>query len=115
MAKGGGGGGAALLPVSADAGKGDGEPELFKGSAMTRRGAVAALSYMSCSGEYPRSAPLSGRFPYTAVELARCICVIVHGSGGFCERVACPADSVLILAANSLASVGRYIRYHAAT
>ncbi|XP_044952165.1 UDP-N-acetylglucosamine transporter UGNT1-like isoform X2 [Hordeum vulgare subsp. vulgare] len=41
--------GGVLLPVSADAGKGDGEAALFKGSAMTRRGAVAALSYMSCS------------------------------------------------------------------
>lgn len=42
--------GGVLLPVSAEPGKGDGEAALFKGSAMTRRGAVAALSYMSCSG-----------------------------------------------------------------
>ncbi|KAL5211177.1 hypothetical protein ABZP36_022024 [Zizania latifolia] len=56
MAKGGGG---MLLPVSAEAGKGNGgggggggagdDAALFKGSAMTRRGAVAALSYMACS------------------------------------------------------------------
>lgn len=61
MAKGGG----ALLPMSAEAGKGNGggggggdDAALFKGSAMTRRGAVAALSYMACSGTFPRSAPL---------------------------------------------------------
>ncbi|XP_044413173.1 UDP-N-acetylglucosamine transporter UGNT1 isoform X3 [Triticum aestivum] len=41
--------GGVLLPVSAEPGKGDGEAALLKGSAMTRRGAVAALSYMSCS------------------------------------------------------------------
>ncbi|EES05418.1 hypothetical protein BDA96_04G228200 [Sorghum bicolor] len=55
MAKGGGERGA-LLPVSADDdGKGNGgggggdDAVLFKGSAMTRRGAAAALSYMACS------------------------------------------------------------------
>ena len=64
MAKGGGERGA-LLPVSADDGKGNGggggageDAALFKGSAMTRRGAVAALSYMACSGKRrARSAP----------------------------------------------------------
>jgi len=63
MAKGGGERGA-LLPVSADVGKGNGgggggdDAVLFKGSAMTRRGAAAALSYMACSGtRYARSAP----------------------------------------------------------
>jgi hypothetical protein len=63
MAKGGGERGA-LLPVSADDGKGNGgggageDAALFKGSAMTRRGAVAALSYMACSGTCrARSAP----------------------------------------------------------
>jgi len=64
MAKGGGERGA-LLPVSADDdGKGNGgggggdDAVLFKGSAMTRRGAAAALSYMACSGtRYARSAP----------------------------------------------------------
>jgi hypothetical protein len=46
----------ALLPVSADDGKGNGggaggdDAVLFKGSAMTRRGGAAALSYMACSG-----------------------------------------------------------------
>lgn len=46
----------ALLPVSADDGKGNGggaggdDAVLFKGSAMTRRGGTAALSYMACSG-----------------------------------------------------------------
>jgi hypothetical protein len=93
MAK--GGGGAALLPVSGDAGKGDGEAELFKGSAMTRRGAVAALSYMSCSGESPRSAPL-GTVSLSVcgcgvwVELARCIPGFVNGGGSsreFCLLV----------------------------
>jgi hypothetical protein len=56
-----------LLPVSADDGKGNGgggaadDAALFKGSAMTRRGAVAALSYMACSGTYhARSAPSPG-------------------------------------------------------
>ncbi|AQK53590.1 Nucleotide/sugar transporter family protein [Zea mays] len=45
----------ALLPVSADDGKGNGggaggdDAVLFKGSAMTRRGGTAALSYMACS------------------------------------------------------------------
>ncbi|AQK72602.1 Nucleotide-sugar uncharacterized transporter 3 [Zea mays] len=54
MAKGGGERGT-LLPVSADDGKGnDGggggdDAVLFKGSAMTRRGGAAALSYMACS------------------------------------------------------------------
>ncbi|TVU29230.1 hypothetical protein EJB05_20816 [Eragrostis curvula] len=54
MAKGGGGG--LLLPVSADGAKGNGgggggagDTALFKGSAMTRLGAAAALSYMACS------------------------------------------------------------------
>jgi len=63
MAKGGGERGT-LLPVSADDGKGNGgrgggdDAVLFKGSAMTRRGAAAALSYMACSGtRYARSAP----------------------------------------------------------
>ncbi|XP_062222765.1 UDP-N-acetylglucosamine transporter UGNT1-like isoform X2 [Phragmites australis] len=53
MAKGGGERGL-LLPVSADGAKGNGggggdDAALFKGSAMTRRGAAAALSYMACS------------------------------------------------------------------
>lgn len=55
MAKGGGGG--LLLPVSADGTKGNGggggaagDAALFKGSAMTRLGAAAAISYMGCSG-----------------------------------------------------------------
>lgn len=61
MAKGSGERGA-LLPVSADDGKGNGggddDAVLFKGSAMTRRGAAAALSYMACSGtRCARSAP----------------------------------------------------------
>lgn len=63
MAKGGGERGT-LLPVSADDGKGnDGggggdDAVLFKGSAMTRRGGAAALSYMACSGtRYARSSP----------------------------------------------------------
>ena len=62
MAK--GGEGRALLPVSAEAaGKGDGEAaEVFKGSAMTRRGVLAALSYMSCSGTCPSIRASSGRF-----------------------------------------------------
>jgi hypothetical protein len=63
MAKGCGGG--LLLPVSADGAKGNGggggaagDAALFKGSAMTRLGATAALSYMACSGTCcVRSAP----------------------------------------------------------
>jgi hypothetical protein len=88
MAKGGGGG--ALLPVSGEAGKGDGEAELLKGSAMTRRGAVAALSYMSCSGESPsiRASRHRLSFLWCRLELACCICVFrsrLHGGGSFRE------------------------------
>jgi solute carrier family 35 len=50
-------GGGLLLPVSADGAKGNGggggaagDTAVFKGSAMTRLGAAAALSYMVCSG-----------------------------------------------------------------
>ena len=41
-----------LLPVS-DPPKGD--DKLFRGSAMTKRGAYAAISYMACAGILPLS------------------------------------------------------------
>lgn len=69
--------GGVLLPVSAEPGKGDGEAALFKGSAMTRRGAVAALSYMSCSGTRLDPRPLFLYASVVCVELAPCL----HGGG----------------------------------
>ena len=82
MAK--GGEGRALLPVSAEAaGKGDGEAaEVFKGSAMTRRGVLAALSYMSCSGTcLRRSAPPLDGFLYAIAELSVIGSSRARGSG----------------------------------
>lgn len=50
-----------VLPVSDPplAGENDSDGKgvdgrLFKGSAMTKRGAYAALSYMACAGNFPR-------------------------------------------------------------
>lgn len=46
-----------MLPISDPPGDEDrdkplrGEEKLFKGSAMTKRGAYAAISYMSCAGK----------------------------------------------------------------
>lgn len=73
--------GGVLLPVSAEAGKGDGEAALFKGSAMTRRGAVAALSYMSCSGTCLDPRLYFSMRLWCGVELAPCLCVFLHGGG----------------------------------
>lgn len=38
------------LPVSDPSRGGGGDERLFKGSGMTKRGAYAAISYMSCAG-----------------------------------------------------------------
>ncbi|MQL93430.1 hypothetical protein Taro_026075 [Colocasia esculenta] len=40
-----------LLPMSDMEKGGGGDDSLFKGSGMTKRGAVAAVSYMTCAGE----------------------------------------------------------------
>uniref|UniRef100_A0A453P342 Sugar phosphate transporter domain-containing protein n=2 Tax=Aegilops tauschii subsp. strangulata TaxID=200361 RepID=A0A453P342_AEGTS len=70
--------GGVLLPVSAEPGKGDGEAALFKGSAMTRRGAVAALSYMSCSVllvMFNKAALSSYKFPCAnVITLLQMVC-----------------------------------------
>ncbi|AQK72605.1 Nucleotide/sugar transporter family protein [Zea mays] len=83
MAKGGGERGT-LLPVSADDGKGnDGggggdDAVLFKGSAMTRRGGAAALSYMACSVllvMFNKAALSSYKFPCAnVITLLQMVC-----------------------------------------
>lgn len=44
-----------MLPVSDPPKTQDADNKLFKGSAMTKRGAFAAVSYMSCAGNLSSS------------------------------------------------------------
>ncbi|MQL69340.1 hypothetical protein Taro_001642 [Colocasia esculenta] len=46
-----------LLPLSDPSSRGSGDESLFKGSGMTRRGAMAAVSYMTCADSSVSSQP----------------------------------------------------------
>lgn len=44
--------GGSIIPMSSTESPARVEEKLFKGSAMTKRGAYAAISYMACAGTY---------------------------------------------------------------